>query len=293
MSTIVSIDGELMAAEDARISVFDRGFLYGDSVYEVVRTYSDVPFELDAHLDRLAGSAERIFMSLPTTLAQLAADVAATHAASKNADSYLRIVVTRGSGPIGLDISLATEQRRVVIAKDVREVRPKATVYRDGVEVALVGVRRNLRSAIDPRAKTGNYLNSVMALHEAKGKGAFEAVMLDHRDYVTEGASSNVFVVVGDLVLTPPLDAGILEGVTRRVVLKIARAHGIRVLELPLTAAALMQADELFITSSIREIVPVVRVDGAPIGAAKPGPMVAKLCELFAAYVKSYVAERS
>ncbi len=285
MGTMVSVDGVLTPAEDARISVFDRGFLYGDSVYEVVRTYGGVPFEMQAHLDRLAGSAERIAMTIPVPLSQLAEDAVATHAASGNAESYLRIVVTRGSGPIGLDLSLAKEQRRIIIAKDVHEIRPPASVYEDGVEIALVSVRRNLRTAIDPRAKTGNYLNSVMALHEARGKGAYEAVMLDHRDYVTEGASSNVFVVVGDLVLTPPVEAGILEGVTRRVVIDVAKAAGVRVLELPLTPDAVRQADEAFITSSIREIVPVVRVDGAPIGVGQPGPMYERLRRLFADFV--------
>jgi len=285
MGTMVSVDGVLTPAEDARISVFDRGFLYGDSVYEVVRTYGGVTFEMQAHLDRLAGSAERIAMTIPVPLSQLAEDAVATHAASGNAESYLRIVVTRGSGPIGLDLSLAKEQRRIIIAKDVHEIRPPASVYEDGVEIALVSVRRNLRTAIDPRAKTGNYLNSVMALHEARGKGAYEAVMLDHRDYVTEGASSNVFVVVGDLVLTPPVEAGILEGVTRRVVIDVAKAAGVRVLELPLTPDAVRQADEAFITSSIREIVPVVRVDGAPIGVGQPGPMYERLRRLFADFV--------
>lgn len=290
MTTVVSVDGATVSPEKACVSVLDRGFLYGDSVYEVVRTYDGVPFEMPRHLDRLVGSARRIGMQLPVPVAQIGEETLRTHRDSGHSDSYLRIVVTRGSGPIGLDPALATDQRRIIIAKDVREVRPPEAVYVDGVEIALVNVRRNLQSAIDPRAKTGNYLNSVMALTEARSRGAYEAVMLDHRDYVTEGASSNVFVVVGGIVLTPPLDAGILEGVTRTVVLDVARKAGMKVLELPLTEAAFGEADEVFITSSIREIVPVVRVDGKHIGTGTPGPVVANIRELFGAYVRAYTA---
>lgn len=291
MGTVVSLNGNLMGADEARISVFDRGFLYGDSVYEVVRTYQGVPFELDAHLARLESSARRIGMRLPAPLETFAAEVAQTHAASGNDDSYVRIVSTRGSGPLGLDPGLAENPVRMVIAMPLSPPAPE--VYRDGAAVALVSVRRNLRDAIDPQAKTGNYLNSVMALAEAKQRGAYEAVMLDHRDYVTEGASSNVFAVMGDRVLTPPLDVGILEGITRSVVLKVCAKAGLRVLELPLTEAALLTADEVFITSSIREIVPIVRIDDSKIGAGAPGPVYARIRTLFDAYVADYVAARS
>jgi branched-chain amino acid aminotransferase len=290
MGTIVSLNGVLTAPEAARVSVFDRGFLYGDSVYEVVRTYSGVPFEMDAHLARLESSAHRIGMRLPVPLAQFAAEAAEAHAASGNPDSYLRIVSTRGAGPLGLDPRLAEDPTRMVLAMPLNPPGPEA--YRDGVGIALVSVRRNLRDAIDPQAKTGNYLNSVMALAEAKARGAYEAVMLDHRDYVTEGASSNVFCVMGETVLTPPLDVGILEGITRAAVFKVCRQAGLRVLELPLTAAALEAADEVFITSSIREIVPVVRVDATPVGSGTPGAMYRRIRTLFDAYVAEYVAAR-
>lgn len=287
MGTVVSLNGNLVAAEAAQVSIFDRGFLYGDSVYEVVRTYDGVPFELDAHLERLDSSAARIGMSLPVPLSAFADEVAKTHAASGNPDSYIRIVSTRGSGPLGLDPRLAENPAWMVIAMPLNPPPPKT--YADGAAVALVSVRRNLRDAIDPKAKTGNYLNSVMALSEAKQRGAYEAVMLDHRDYVTEGASSNVFAVMGDRVLTPPLDVGILEGITRRVVLKVCEQGGLRVLELPLTEAALLTADEVFITSSIREIVPIVKVDETAIGAGRPGPVYQNIRGLFDAYVRTYV----
>lgn len=290
MGTLVSIDGHIVPPEKATISIFDRGFLYGDSVYEVVRTYEGVPFELDHHLERLEGSAARISMSMPYPRAQLAEETLRAHQASGNTDSYIRIVVTRGAGPIGLDIALAEAPCRIVVVKSLEGMRPPPAAYAEGVKIALVGVRRNLRAAIDPMAKTGNYLNSVMALAEARASGAYEAVMLDHRDFVTEGASSNVFVVVGDVLLTPPVDAGILVGVTRAVVLKVARAAGLRVLELPFSADTLHRdADEVFITSSVREIVPVTQVDEVRIGDGKPGPLTRRVMDLFAAYVQAYV----
>lgn len=287
MGTAVSINGSLVDPPDARVSVFDRGFLYGDSVYEVVRTYKGVPFELEAHLARLESSAARIHMQLPSDLDTFRREIAAAHEASGNDDSYVRVVVTRGAGPIGLDPAMAQDPLRIVIAMELKPPGPEA--YADGVKIALVSVRRNLRTAIDPAAKTGNYLNSVLALAEARERGAFEAVMLDHRDYVTEGASSNVFAVMERAVLTPPLDAGILEGVTRGVVFEVARRAGLRVLELPLTEAALEHADEVFITSSIREVVPVVKVDERVIGTGRPGPVYKRIRQLFDEYVEQYV----
>jgi branched-chain amino acid aminotransferase len=290
MTSLVSLNGELLPPERAVVSVFDRGFLYGDSVYEVIRTYHGVPFELDAHLRRLEGSAERIGMRLPVSLETIAEETRRTHAASGNVESYLRIVVTRGSGEIGLDPALAETPVRMVIAQPLKA--PAERVYLDGASIALVSVRRNLRTAIDPRAKTGNYLNSVMAVAEARARGAFEAVMLDVHDSITEGASSNVFVVVSGVVLTPPLEVGILKGVTRDVIFEVARRIGMRVLEVPLTEAILKQADEVFITSTIREVVPIVRVDDHPIGDGRPGPVVKKLRTGFAEYVAEHVAAK-
>ena len=284
------MNGVPVEPQEARISVFDRGFLYGDSVYEVLRTYSGVPFELEAHLARLESSAERIGMRLPVPLDRFAREVAEAHRLSGNPDSYVRIVSTRGAGRLGLDPALAEHPVRVVIAMPLNPPPPE--VYEKGAAVALVSVRRNLRTAIDPRAKTGNYLNSVMALAEARRRGADEAVMLDHRDYITEGASSNVFAVIGTTVFTPPHDIGILEGITRSVVFRAAAAGGLRVVELPLSERALREADEVFITSSIREVVPIVRMDDAPVGDGAVGPIYRRVRTLFDGYVDRYVAAR-
>ena len=286
----VCLNGNLVDPSEAQVSVFDRGFLYGDSVYEVVRTYSGVPFELEDHLDRLEDSARRIGMELAAPKSVFAEEVLKTHASSGNDESYLRIVSTRGSGTLGLDPALAQDPLRLVIALPL--TLPPPEVYA-GATIALVSVRRNLRTAIDPMAKTGNYLNSVMALAEARERGAYEAVMLDHRDYITEGASSNVFVVLGDTLLTPPLDAGILEGITRKVVMRVAEKAGLRLLQLQLPSQVLEKADEIFITSSIREIVPITKVDDSVVGSGQPGPVYERIRTLFAEYVREYVNTRA
>lgn len=291
MSSRVSFNGRILLPEEAMVSVFDRGFLYGDSVYEVVRTYRGVPFELEAHLERLEASAARIGMRLPVPLEQIATEILATNAASELPDAYVRVVITRGAGEIGLDPALATDPSRLVYSLPLKTPAPE--VYERGVRLALVSVRRNLRSAVDPAAKTGNYLNSVLAVSEARAKNAFEAVMLDHRDFVTEGASSNVFAVIAGSLFTPALDVGILKGVTRTVVFEVAKKLGIRVLEAPMTEAMLKEADEVFITSTIREIVPVVKIDDLSIGTGAVGAVVKKIRAGFAAYVESYTAERA
>lgn len=291
MATVVFLNGDPVAPERAVVSVFDRGFLYGDSVYEVVRTYRGVPFELQAHLARLAGSAALIGMTLQVPLSTLGEEVRRAHAASGNEESYVRVVVTRGGGEIGLDPALAEAPLRVIIAQTLKPPGPE--VYAAGAKIALVAVRRNLRTAVDPQAKTGNYLNSVMALAEARARGGYEALMLDHRDLVTEGASSNVFMVVSNVILTPSLDVGILHGVTRHVVIEVARKSGLRVLEVPIVEHMLKSADEVFLTSSIREIVPVVQVDDAVIGSGRPGPTYVRVRSEFAAHVEAYVRKHS
>lgn len=288
MAQAVVMNGAVCPVEEAKVSLFDRGFLYGDSVYEVLRTYGGVPFELGLHLDRLEASGERIGLSLPASKAVLAEESRRAHRASQNDESYLRIVVTRGIGSFGLDPGLAEDPLRVVLALPVKP--PPEALYVEGASVEVVGVRRNLPEAVDPRAKTGNYLNSVLALREARARGAHEAIMLDASGQVTEGASSNVFVVMDGLLLTPPVRVGILEGITRRSVLEVCRRSGRRVLELPIGPEVLTAADEVFITSSIREILPVVRVNGEVVGDGRPGPVVQELREGFAAFVKERCA---
>jgi branched-chain amino acid aminotransferase len=270
----VWIDGRIVDAAEAKVEVFDRGFLYGDSVYEVLRTFGGRPFALDEHLDRLADSARRVLMAMPER-AHVEAAVAETARATAEPDVYLRIVVTRGSGPIGLDPALADAPRLIVMALPLK--LPDAAHYRDGVEVALVGARRNAPGSLDPMVKSGNYLNSVLAIAEARRKHAYEAIMCDTVGRIAEGSSSNLFLVRGGRVETPALSVGLLEGITRRHVMRIAGRIGLPIDEVGLWPNDLYGADEAFLTSSVRGILPVVRADGNAIADGKPGAATRRL----------------
>ena len=290
MTTVVSVDGVLVSPERAVVSVFDRGFLYGDSVYEVVRTYRGTPFEMERHLARLARSAEHLALPLPWEAARTRAEVLRILRASLGGDPpdpagapwnagqrALRVVMTRGSGELGLDPALAVDPRVIVIAAPLSA--PPLAAYRDGVALRVVGVRHDAR--VDAQAKTGAHLANVLAVQEARRTGAHEALLLDRGGLVTEGASSNIFAVRGGALLTPPLEAGILEGVTRGVVLELAPEAGITVREEALRPEDLASADELFITSSAREILPATSLDGRPVGSGRVGPLTARLHSLF------------
>jgi branched-chain amino acid aminotransferase len=292
--TFVNLDGSLVAPQDAKISVLDRGFLYGDSVYEVIRTYGGAPFELDAHLARLASSASRIGLSPKWEAARTRVEIDRTLAASRAhgtdapnpqaapwnlGERYIRVVMTRGAGEIGLDPALAVDPVAVVIVQPLHG--PPARAYVEGVKVAVVGVRRPSPLALDPAAKTGAHLSHVLAVKEAREAGADEALLLDEQGFVTEGSSSNVFAVEEGRLRTPPLGAGILEGVTRGIVLRLAREERLTVEETPLTPGDLARADELFITSTQREILPVTRLGERPVGAGRPGPVTFALHRAF------------
>jgi len=292
MTTKVLLNGVLVEPADAKVSVFDRGFLYGDSVYEVVRTYDGRPFALGQHLQRLAWSAERIGMGLPVPVATIRAEVEACLAAAANPDSYIRIVVTRGAGEIGLDPALAVDPVRLVIVRTLPQQDPH--LYEDGAKVALVvPMREPTDTTPDGSPKTGNYLPNVLAVGEAKRRGAYEALLVDRDGRVLEGASSNVFVVRGGALTTPPLSEGILEGITRKHVLGIAAELGVPTTEAPLHAADLRAADEVFITSTVREIVPVTDLDGARIGDGRPGPLTRRITETFRARARAHAAAGS
>jgi branched-chain amino acid aminotransferase len=294
MPAVVNVDGRIVPPDEARISVFDRGFLYGDSVYEVVRTYGGRPFELEAHLARLSRSAERIGLTLPWEAGRIAREVGRTLEGSHGADRddpsaapwnrgerTARIVMTRGSGEVGLDPALAVAPAAVVIVQPLEG--PPLDAYRRGVEACVVGTARAAPTAADPAAKTGLHLPHVLAVREARLRGAHEALLTDGRGRVTEGASSNLFAVREGRVQTPHLAAGILEGVTRGVVLRLARELGLPTEEVELPAAELEHADELFITSTTREILPVTRLGGLPVGTGRVGPVTQRLHGAFRA----------
>jgi branched-chain amino acid aminotransferase len=276
------LDGKVVDAAAASVPVFDRGFLYGDSVYEVLRAFKGKPFGMREHLDRLERSAEQLELVLPPR-AQIERAIADTIAAAAEPDAYVRIVVTRGAGEIGLDPALADAPRLVIIVKAARLPAPE--LYQNGVEVAIVGRSRSSPAApgahVDPSVKSGNYLVSVLAAAEARRRGAYESILCDSVGRITEGGSSNFFVVRGGRLCTPPLSVGLLEGITRMKVIEVCRKSGLHVDEVPLWPIDLRNADEALLTSSVRGILPIVRVDGQPIGSGKPGPITRRVMALY------------
>lgn len=281
MSIRVHVDGHICLPEDAKISVFDRGFLYGDSVYETIGTVRGRLFALSDHLDRLERSAQRLSLRLPPR-AQIEKAILDTVAAAGNEESRVRVMVSRGSGKLDLDPASAGEPCLVVIASPLHGPTPE--MYDRGVAVAIVSVTRNLPGAIDPAIKSGNYLNNVLALSEARRQpGVHEAILLAAGGSVAEGASSNVFMVKAGELLTPALSVGILDGITRGKVIQLARAAGILCRELDFLAPdQLRQADEVFLTSAARGVLPVTRVDGTAIGDGNPGPVTRRMLTLYA-----------
>lgn len=289
MGTAVFINGRVCGEDDAKVSVFDRGFLYGDSVYEVARTAGGRPVDYERHIERLERSAAAIWLPCPTREV-LAAAVRETLAAAANDESYVRIVLTRGTGAIGLDVALAESASTVVIAKPLSI--PAADLYERGARLRIVDVRRTSREAINPEVKSGNYLNNILALAEARRHGAHEGVMLSADGTVAEGSTSNVFAVRGGRLMTPAIGVGLLPGITRLRVIELARAAGLEVVEADdLSPDQLRDADEVFITSSIRTILPVSRVDDIDIAA--PGPVTSRLAAAYREFLASEAARGS
>lgn len=265
----VNIGGEIVDPADAKISIFDRGFLYGDSVFETMRVYDSVPFAFTEHLERLFRSGERIGFELPWEINFVRDQCLDTLKAAGLSEAYLRLIATRGGGTMGLDPSLASDPQLIVLALSLPPLPPE--LYEKGRSAALVGVRRNLKKAIDPQAKTGNYINSVMAQNEARQKGAGEAIMLDNEGRVAEGSSANVFALVDGTWCTPPLDVGILGGITRSTILRIMASAKIRVDVRVLWPDELKKASEIFLCSSVREMIPIVKLDEQSVGAGEVG----------------------
>ena len=281
--TLVAIDGVIVTPERATVSVFDRGFLYGDAVFEVFRTYRGVPFGLGEHLARLRRSAALMHIPVPIDERALASEIAlaleAARAPDPSRDVYARLMLTRGTGPMGLDPDLAGAPLRVLVVAPVAP--PIRDAYARGVGAALVATTRAIDGTSAVGAKVTSYLAAILAVREANARGAAEALIVDLHGNVVEGATSNVMIVKGGALSTPPESAGILAGVTRAYVLEAALARGIATSLVPLVPDDLFAADEVFVTSSIREVLPVVTVDGRTIAAGAPGPITRQLhCDL-------------
>lgn len=273
------IDGNLLEPEQATVSVFDRGFLYGDSVFETIRTYGGAPFEIDQHLERLAWSAGRVFIPLPVPLDVLQGEVRIAVTAAQNPESYIRVMVTRGRGAMGLDPSTTEHSVRVIIVD--RLAPPSPVDYTRGIGTITFKTQRFGDATEAAGAKVANYLVAVLAMREARAAGASEALITDHTGRIVEGSTSNVFAVHAGELITPPESAGILPGITRRRVLEAALDLGVAIRYRAFDQASICDHDELFVSSSIRELLPVVRVDGRPVGEGVPGPLTRALLEKF------------
>jgi len=290
----VYLNGKFVDEGKAAVSVFDHGLLYGDGVFEGIRSYDGLIFKLREHIDRLFESAHTIMLQIPLSKEELIDVVKQCLRVNKLTDAYIRLVVTRGEGDLGLDPRKCLNPTVFVIADKI-ELYPKK-LYEQGLSLITVATQRNVPEALNPQIKSLNYLNNILAKIEAINAGYEEAIMLSHSGYVTECTGENLFIVKGKRLLTPPPYIGVLRGITRQAVMELARLHhakgagrgaGLDVREELLTRHDLFNADEVFLTGTAAEIVPVVKIDGRVIGRGKPGPVTKQLQQAFRRLTKT------
>jgi len=286
MGTTVYVDGRFVPKEEAKISVFDHGFLYGDGVFEGIRAYSGRVFKLTEHLDRLYESAKSILLEIPLGWKAMEEAVLETCRQNQITDGYIRLVVSRGEGDLGLDPRKCQKPSVVIIADKIALYPPE--LYRTGMKLLTVATRRNGVEMLNPRIKSLNYLNNILAKIEANVAGFNEVLMLNQDGYVVEGTGDNVFIVKHGRIITPPAYSGILAGITRNTMMQLAEAMGIAVEEGLFTRHDVYTADECFLTGTAAEAVPVVEVDGRRIGSGQPGEITTKLVAAFREYASTH-----
>lgn len=279
MALKIWMNGSLVDEKDAKVSVFDHGLLYGDGVFEGIRVYSSRIFELDAHLKRLYESAKVLKLQIDITLAKLAEATQKTVEANGVIDGYIRLIVTRGVGSLGIN-PFVCEKPQIIIIADNIQLYP-GDLYETGMRVISACTIRNHPLAIPPQVKSLNYLNNILAKIEAVDAGVPEAIMYNHEGFVAEATGDNVFIIKNGVVHAPPIQAGSLEGVTRAVVIRIAKDEGIEFVEKNLTRFDLYVADEMFLTGTAAEVIGIVEIDGRQIGDGKPGRMTQLLRKKF------------
>jgi branched-chain amino acid aminotransferase len=274
----VYVNGTIRPAHEASVPVYDHGFLYGEGVYETLRTYNRVTFLYERHLQRLRASAAHLHLDVPFTDAQLEQWIGETVAAAGEMnEAYIRVLLTRGVGELTYDVAATPEPSLVIIVKPLDE--PPSRVFDDGIKISLVSILRNHPGSVNPIIKSNNLLNNALAMQEAHRHGGDEALMCNHRGELSECSQSNFFLVRNGVALTPASEAGLLEGVTRAFLFEVGRDAGIEVRDATLFPANLDTADEIFITSTTRELSPVVAVDDRVIGSGRPGPIFKALLE--------------
>ena len=283
MPTHININGVIAGPEEAKISVLDHGLLFGDSVYETLRTYSGKPFLFSRHFARLEHSAKAIDLQLPWTRSKTLEEIRKTLFAG---ECRIRLVFTRGVGDVAADVETCTDPTPIIIV--VPLVVPPERIYKEGVEVVISTVRRSSRFA---DLKTGSLIHQVLARREAKARHAYEAILLTADEKLSDGITSNIYIVRDGKLLTPSREAGIIEGITRGVVLDQAREIGIEVTEGLFDIDEIGRADEMFLTSSTREVVPIARVEGKPVGNALPGPITLQLLRAYRSAIQRLASE--
>lgn len=286
MGVFASVNGNVVPAEQARVSVLDNGFTFGDAVYETLRTYAGRPFHLDRHLERLRASAARLGFSPAFGDDVFAKRLDELLARAGNEESYIRVILTRGEGDISYRFDRVKGPTLVMVVKPFEP--PPERDYVEGIPVVIASVRRNHPRALDPAIKSNNLLNNILAVREGQARGAVETILLNDAGEVAEGASSNLFVVKRGQALTPPLAAGILPGITRRLVLYLCREVGVPAREETLRVPDLLAADEMFITSTTKEAAPVRTIDGKPVGSGKPGPVHKRILQAYREYTRGH-----
>ncbi|WML49972.1 branched-chain-amino-acid transaminase [Neobacillus sp. PS3-34] len=280
----IFLSGKFVKKEEAVVSVYDHGFLYGDGVFEGIRVYSGNVFKLEAHLKRLYESAQSIMLSIPYTKEELVQIIVDTVTKNELQSAYIRVVVSRGPGNLGLDPASCSNPRVIVIAEPLA-IYPKE-LYQRGIKIASVASRRNRPDVLSPQIKSLNYLNNILVKLEANQAGVQEALMLNDQGYVTEGSSDNIFIVKNGSILTPPVYLGALEGITRNAIIEIAKEKGYELKETPFTRHDVYVADEVFLTGTAVEVIPVIEVDGRKINEGIPGNITLHMLEEFQRLVK-------
>lgn len=284
MQRQIYMNGSLVPQDEAKVSVFDHGLLYGDGIFEGLRSYGGRVLRLEEHIDRLYDSAKAIWLEIPIARQEMADAVDATVAANEIEDGYIRLIVTRGAGTLGLDPRRCKDPQVIIIADSIT-LYPQEC-YDEGLEIITSSVIRNHPAALSPRIKSLNYLNNILAKIEGIQAGCIEALMLNHKGEVAECTGDNIFLVRDGKLTTPPLDAGILDGVTRNLVIELAENSGIEVREAAITKHDVYIAHECFLTGTAAEVIPVVKVDSRTIGDGKPGPVSKKLKQRFEQYTR-------
>ena len=277
MTTKINVNGDIQ--DVAFISVLDHGFLFGDSVYEVICTFQGKPYFQDEHLKRLYASASGISLEMPYDQKWIKTQIQTTLDFADNPESYIRIIVTRGVGDLDIDPSSCFKPNLIIVVKNIPQISGEN--YEKGIPVALVSIKRNSRDALDPAVKTGNYLNNVLARVEAQKMGAVDAIMVNSWGQLTEGTTSNLFFVREGRLLTPKKDCGILSGITRDKIIQLAHENGMPLEEGVWPGEELLKAEEIFLSGTVKRVMPVSILDNRPVGIGKPGPITQKMMRLY------------